>query len=212
MKSSAAKAIAAEAAPTTLGLVGAALAAIWIAAALILAAPAAARATALPALPSDSVYQLNLSMTDQDGATRPLVSARGQVRIVSMFYANCPYICPLIVETIKRTEKALTPAQASKLGVMLFTMDPERDTPAALKQVEGERKLDATRWRLERTGADDVRKLAAVLGIQYRQLENRDFNHSAALILIDADGRVLARSSKIGEPDPEFVAAVRRAL
>jgi protein SCO1/2 len=51
-----------------------------------------------------------------------------------------------------------------------------------------------------------------VLGVQYRQLENREFNHSSALVLLDADGRVLARTSTIGEIDPEFVAAVKKAL
>ena len=74
-----------------------------------------------------------------------------------------------------------------------------------------ERRVDESRWRLLRTQTD-VRKVAAVLGVQYRQLENRDFNHSSALVLLDADGRVIARSSTIGEPDPLFVDAVRQAL
>ena len=167
---------------------------------------------ATPPLPGDSVYQLDLALADQDGAQARLATLRGKVRIVSMFYASCPYICPMIVDTIKRTERALDDGQRARLGVTLFTLDPERDTSEALKQVARERKLDETRWRLARTDPDQVRKLAAVLGIQYRQLENREFNHSSALILLDADGRVLARSSKIGEPDPEFVAAVRKAL
>src|SRR4029077_10552225 len=141
------------------------------------------------------IYQLDLAIADQDGAQARLATLRGQVRIVSMFYSSCPYICPMIVETIKRPENALEPAQRAKLGVALFTLDPERDTPEALKQVARERKLDETRWRLERTGTDQVRKLAAVLGVQYRQLENREFNHSSALVLLDADGRVLARTS-----------------
>ena len=176
---------------------------------LFLCVPALAAA---PPLPSDSVYQLDLALTDQDGAQARVATLRGKVRIVSMFYASCPYICPMIVETIKRTERALDDGQRARLGVTLFTLDPERDTSEALKQVARERKLDEARWRLARTDPAEVRKLAAVLGIQYRQLENREFNHSSALILLDADGRVLARSSKIGEPDPEFVAAVRKAL
>jgi len=176
---------------------------------LFLCVPALAAA---PPLPSDSVYHLDLALTDQDGAQARIATLRGRVRIVSMFYASCPYICPMIVETIKRTERALDDGQRARLGVTLFTLDPERDTVEALKQVARERKLDEARWRLARTDPAEVRKLAAVLGIQYRQLENRDFNHSSALILLDAEGRVLARSSKIGEPDPEFVAAVRKAL
>ena len=180
--------------------------------ALLLCCVTLAAAAATAPLPKDSVYQLDTAITDQDGAVARLPTLRGKVRVVSMFYANCPYVCPMIVETIKRTEQGLAPQQLARLGVTLFTLDPERDTPEALKQVARERRLDESRWRLERTGAAEVRKLAAVLGIQYRQLENREFNHSSALVLLDADGRVLARTSTIGEIDPEFVAAVKKAL
>ena len=171
----------------------------------------AAAAAADTALPGDSVYHLDVGIQDQRGARGTFAQGRGGVRIVSMFYANCPYVCPMIVETIRRTENALDPAQRARLSVLLVTLDPARDDPAALAKVALQRKLDA-RWTLARTAPEDVRKLAAVLGIQYRQLENREFNHSSALILLDAEGRVLARSSTLGETDPAFVAAVRDAL
>ena len=177
---------------------------------LALAAPAVARAA--DALPPESVYHLDLALTDQRAQSLRFADGRGQARIVSMFYANCPYVCPMIVETIKRTESALEPSARARLGVLLVTLDPERDDPTALAKVAAQRKLDGSRWILARTAPDDVRKLAAVLGIQYRQLENREFNHSSALILLDAEGRVLARSSTLGETDPECVAAVAAAL
>jgi len=172
----------------------------------------AANVRADGALPADSVYHLDLPLTDQAARDTTFAAGRGGVRIVSMFYANCPYVCPMIVETIKRTEHALTDAERARTSVLLVTLDPERDDPAALAKVAAQRKLDTARWTLARSAPDDVRKLAAVLGIQYRQLENREFNHSSALILLDADGRVLARSSKLGETDPDFVAALRAAL
>jgi protein SCO1/2 len=44
-------------------------------------------------------------------------------------------------------------------------------------------------------------------------LANGDFNHTSALVLLDAEGRIVARTEKIGSvPDPEFVAAVRRQV
>jgi protein SCO1/2 len=174
--------------------------------------PVATCVGAAAALPSDSVYQLSVALTDQDGATRDFARLSGSVRVVSMFYANCPYICPLIVETIKRSEAALSADERARLQVLLVSLDPERDTPAELKNVAALRKVDEARWRQARTDPGQVRKLAAVLGIQYRQLENREVNHSSALILLDAQGRVLARSSRIGETDPEFIAALRQAL
>jgi len=66
------------------------------------------------------------------------------------------------------------------------------------------------------SGADNLvygpaNDLAAVLGVQYRALDNGDFDHASVLVLLDAGGRVLARSRKTGVPDPEFLAAVRAA-
>jgi len=173
----------------------------------------ASAAQPAPALPGDSIYQLPLPLTDSKGQTRDWRALRGKPRLVSMFYTSCQYICPLIVESGKAVERQLTPAQQKQLGVALISMDPARDDPAALKKVVEQRKLDAARWTLASPRADDVRAVAGVLGIRYRQLADGEFNHSSALILVDANGRILARTEKIGsQPDPDFVAAVRKAV
>ena len=167
---------------------------------------------AAPPLPKDSIYQLDLPLTDSTGRTADWDQLRGKPRLVSMFYPSCQYICPLIVESGKAVERQLTPAQRAKLGVALISMDPARDTPAALKKVVGDRKIDARRWLLASPRSNDVRQVAAVLGIRYRQLADGEFNHTSALVLVDAQGRILARTETLGsKPDPAFVAAVRKA-
>ena len=177
------------------------------------ASPAFAGGPTARPLPSDSVYQLALPLTDQAGRTADWRNLRGKPRVVSMFYTSCQYICPLIVDSGKAVERQLTPAQQKKLGVVLISMDPARDDPAALKKVAEQRKLDTTRWTLASPPAGEVRAVAGVLGIRYRLLADGEFNHSSALILVDANGRILARTEKIGsKPDPEFVAAVRKAV
>ena len=167
---------------------------------------------AAPPLPKDSIYQLDLPLTDSAGRTADWGQLRGKPRLVSMFYTSCQYICPLIVESGKAVERQLTPAQRAKLGVALISMDPARDTPAALKKVVSDRKIDAGRWLLAAPRSNDVRQVAAVLGIRYRQLADGEFNHTSALVLVDAQGRILARTETLGsKPDPAFVAAVRKA-
>ncbi len=182
---------------------------------LVIALSAAFAAAAGPAkapLPADSVYQLPLPLTDQDGATRDWRGLRGKPRVVSMFYTSCAYICPLIVESGKAVEHGLTPAQRANLGIVLISMDPARDTPAALREVVDKRRLDTTRWTLGAPPADQVRSVAGVLGIRYRQLADGEFNHTSALVLLDADGRILARTEQVGSRlDPAFLDAVRSA-
>ncbi|KGM56835.1 hypothetical protein N799_13270 [Lysobacter arseniciresistens ZS79] len=182
-----------------------------MAGALLLAASTATAADA--PLPRDSVYQLPLQLTDQAGRTRPWTALRGQPRLVGMFYTSCQYICPLIVDSGKAIERQLSPAEQARLGIVLISMDPARDNPAALKKVVDQRKLDTARWTFASPPAADVRAVAGVLGIRYRALADGEFNHTSALVLLDADGRILARTEQMGsKPDPEFVAAVKQAV
>lgn len=164
------------------------------------------------ALPADSVYQLPLRLTDQAGRSYDWSTRRGKPQLVSMFYTSCQYICPLIVESGKAMEKHLTPAQQRNLSILLLSMDPEHDTPKALQAVVDKRRLDTARWTLASPPPGQVRALAGVLGIRYRQLADGEFNHTSALVLLDANGRILARTEQVGSrPDPEFLAAVRKA-
>jgi protein SCO1/2 len=163
-------------------------------------------------LPGDSVLRVPAAFTDQDGKAFTLAQRRGGAQLVTMFYSSCPYACPLIIDTGKGIDHALTAAERAKLRVLLLSLDPARDTPAKLSALANKRKLDRARWTLGTTDAAGVRQTAAVLGIRYRQLANGEFNHSSVMILLDRDGRILARSEKIGaQPDPEFLAAVRKA-
>ena len=58
-----------------------------------------------------------------------------------------------------------------------------------------------------------MRQAAGVLGIRYRELADGNFNHTSALVLLDAQGRVLARTERMGSvPDPAFVTAVGKAV
>lgn len=182
----------------------------------LLAALASAEAFAAPssgsALPADSVYQLTLPLTDQAGRVSDWRTRRGKPQLVSMFYTSCQYVCPLIVDSGKAIESQLTPAQRNRLGILLVSMDPARDTPTALASVVAKRKLDTSHWTLASPPAGSVREVAGLLGIRFRPLADGEFNHTSALILLDPEGRVLARTEKIGtRPDPEFLAAVRKA-
>jgi len=174
---------------------------------------ASAGAAAAPvALPTDSIYQLPVTLTDQHGEARGWQERRGKPQLVSMFYTACKYVCPLIVDSAKGIEQQLTPAQQARLGIVLISMDPKRDNPATLKAQADNRKLDPTRWSLTAPSADDVRAVAGVLGIRYRALADGEFNHTSALVLLDPEGRILARTEDLGAiPDPEFLAAVRAA-
>jgi len=175
---------------------------------LLLALCLAGTAHAASPLPTDSLYQLAVPLTDQDGHSAPLATRRGTPQIVSMFYTSCTMVCPMIIDTMKATRHAA--GEPAQLGLLAVSFDPERDNVDALRRYAAGHKLDMRYWTLARTQPQDTRALAALLGVQYRKLPDGDFNHSSTLLLLDGEGRIVARSSIIGRTDPEFVAAVRK--
>lgn len=171
----------------------------------------AARASDAP-LPTDSIYRLPVVLTDQDGHSRPWSELRGKPQVISMFYTSCQYVCPLIVESGKAIERRLDEGQQARIGFVLISMDPRRDTPAVLAGTAARYRLDRSRWMLASPPQDAVRAVAGILDIRYRALADGGFNHTSALVLVDAEGRILARTETTGSrPDPEFVEKVRSA-
>ena len=156
-------------------------------------------------LPANSIYQLSVPLMDQNGRASQLADWRGQPVLITMFYTSCEFVCPRIVEGLKRTEDRLVAGGIDRLPVLMVTFDSSRDDIAALKHAAEERHLDDPVWTLARTDPRHVRKLAAVLGIQYRELPSGAFNHSSVLILLDAEGRIAGKTATIGEADAAFV-------
>ena len=160
-------------------------------------------------LPGDSVYRLDAKLVDQDGKAFDLATLQGAPVLVSMFYTSCDMVCPMIFETVHATLRALPPAERAATKVLLVSFDPEHDTVPVLKKTYAQRQCNA-QWTLARTDDATARKVAAVLGIQYRKLSNGEFNHSSTIELLDRQGRIVAKTGKLGAADPALVAAVRK--
>lgn len=164
-------------------------------------------------LPRDSIYHLAAPLTDQSGQRITLASKRGTPQVVVMFYTSCKYICPTIIDTVLDLDRKLAPAERQRLGVLLVSLDPQRDDPHALKAVADKRGLDLTRWTLAQPQPSDLRSIAGVLGVRYRVLADGELNHTGVLVLLDADGRIVARSEQTsGSVDAQFLGKVRGVL
>ena len=172
----------------------------------------AADKAAIAPVASQSIHQLQVPLTDQSNHAFTLADKRGAPMIVSMFYTSCQFVCPMLVDAIRATERQLSDAERKHLNVLLVSFDPAHDTVDVLRRTADERRLETPRWSLARTDAKSVRKLAALLDIQYRALENGEFNHSTVLILVDGDGRIVGRSSELAGADPAFVKLVKATL
>lgn len=159
-----------------------------------------------------SVYDLQAQWKDQDERDVALGSLAGKPRVVAMVYTSCTHTCPLIVNEMKRLEAALPAAERSRVGFVLVSLDPARDDPARLKDFAATFRLDPAAWTLL-TGTDDqVRELAAVLGIRYRAEEGDEISHSNTYLVLDAAGRIVHRQEGLGGGREAALERIRAAV
>jgi protein SCO1/2 len=149
-----------------------------------------------------SVYDLGSAWRDQSGTERPLTSLRGKPALLAMIYTHCRSVCPLSISEMKRVE-----ATHADVQLVLVSLDPEHDSPRRLADYARERGLSPARWTLLSGSTNDVRDLAATIGIRYRRISSDDLAHSNILTLLDRDGRVAQQGT--GAIADDAIAAVR---
>ncbi|MCK9508218.1 MAG: SCO family protein [Pigmentiphaga sp.] len=138
----------------------------------------------------------DLSLTDHNGQARHLEDFKGKVPVVFFGFAQCPDVCPTTLAELVQVKEALG-ERAKDLQVVFVTVDPERDTPAVLKQYVTQ--FDPSFLAL--TGSpEEVSRVAQSFRVFYAKVPNQDgssytMDHSAGLYIFDKTGniRVFAR-------------------
>ena len=74
----------------------------------------------------------DFSLVDHNGTPRTLADYRGKAVVVFFGYTQCPDFCPTTLAELAEAMKRLGP-DAERVQVLFVTVDPERDTPALLK-------------------------------------------------------------------------------
>ncbi len=127
-----------------------------------------------------------LDLIDQLGRPFSLARLDRPLALLAFGYTHCPDICPDTLSVMRRVAEGL-PAQA-RPALIFVTLDPQRDTPAVLK--------DYLDWFdagiVGLTGeADALRAVAERYRVGLEREEDGAIAHSAYLYLIDTAGRVL---------------------
>jgi protein SCO1 len=147
----------------------------------------------LPAGPftDKSIYNTGSKWTTDDLKHIKLGDLSGKPQVVAMFFANCQYACPIIVNDMKRIEAALPENVRTNVGFTLVSFDTQRDTPTALAEYRLRHGLAAGRWTLLHGEPDDVLELAALLGINFKQDAQGQFAHSNLIVVLNARGEIV---------------------
>lgn len=133
-----------------------------------------------------------LRLLGDDGAAYERQRWEGHWTLVFPGFTSCPDICPTTLALLKAVDARLG-ERADRLQVLLFSVDPERDTPERLR--------DYTRYFGPRFAGitapqpDDLKQAAQALGVAYAKVpgatpDSYTMDHSAALILVNPRGEI----------------------
>jgi protein SCO1/2 len=158
------------------------------------------------------LYQLDSTWDSDAGRTIRLEVLRGRPQVVAMFFTQCEFACPLLVNDMKRIEAALPESIRQQTDFLLVSFDSARDTPEVLRAYRSRLKLPLERWTLLTGRPEDIRELAALLGVNYRQDARGQFAHSNLITLLNAEGEVIAQQNGLNLAPDDMAQKLTRLL
>jgi protein SCO1 len=127
---------------------------------------------------------------DLSGREFGLDSLRGHPSLVFFGFTNCPDVCPTTLATLAQVQRQ-RPLPTSQ--VVFVSIDPERDTPAALQVYLGAFSKDFIGVRGDQAAlAPLLRSLSAIAVREDLPGGGYTMDHSATLYLLDSHGRLVA--------------------
>ncbi|MDP2301295.1 MAG: SCO family protein [Ignavibacteria bacterium] len=147
--------------------------------------------TAHSSVSETSIYQTSAVWRDQENDEFMLKEIEGKRVVMALFFSNCSYACPIILNDMQKIEEKLSDREIGSSKFILVSIDPDRDTPQRLKEFALSKKINMDRWKLVTGTNDDVLELAALLGFKYRKEDNGDFSHTNMIVILDSKGDII---------------------
>lgn len=153
------------------------------------------------------------SLVDQDG--RPVTDAdfRGRFMLIYFGFTFCPDVCPAALQLMAAAVDKLG-AKGDQITPIFITVDPERDTPDALKPYVAS--FHARFVGLTGTSAD-IQDVARAYRVYARKVKDETapgsytMDHTSIIYLMGPDGRFVTHFTS-GTPLETMAAQLAKAL
>ena len=138
------------------------------------------------------------NLINQDGQAVSEADFAGRPMLVFFGFTYCPDVCPMTLDLLGAALDKLAataPEKAARLQAVFISVDPERDTPAQMKDYLSYFHPSLTGLTGSRAQIDAVKKAFRVYAARAKQTDaNGHYNvdHSSLFYLMDGENRYLA--------------------
>jgi protein SCO1/2 len=150
----------------------------------------------------------DFALVDQDGRPVSLASLRGHVLLLDFIYTHCPGPCPILTARHVALQRALPPELAEKVRFVSISLDPARDTPAAMRAYATARGADLARWSFLTGDTAAVADVLERYGVGAQPGANGEIEHLVVTYVIDAEGRIARRFGGLEHRKETLLAAL----
>jgi protein SCO1/2 len=131
------------------------------------------------------------TLTDQNGRQVTEADFKGKPTLIYFGFTYCPDVCPTSLLLMQTAIEQLGKDAERRVNMVLITVDPERDTPAVLKDYVGN--FGPTMIGLTGT-PEQIAAAAKAFRVYYRKVESKDgapylMDHSSIFYLLDRRGQ-----------------------
>jgi protein SCO1/2 len=153
------------------------------------------------------------TLTDQNGRQVTEADFKGKPTLIYFGFTYCPDVCPTSLLLMQTAIEQLGKDAERRVNMVLITVDPERDTPAVLKDYVGN--FGPTMIGLTGT-PEQIAAAAKAFRVYYRKVESKDgapylMDHSSIFYLLDRRGQFVRHFTHQSRAE-DIAAAVKSLL
>jgi protein SCO1/2 len=162
-------------------------------------------------VPSAAAIGGPFRLVDQDGRTVTDGDLKGEPTLVFFGFTHCPDVCPTTLMELSDVLDKLG-GDAARVHALFITVDPERDTPAEIKDYLSSFNPHLTGLTGDPAAVTEVAKSYRVY-VKKVPLDNGDYtmDHTALVYLMDKNGRFVTPFNLKRRPE-DAAADLRRYL
>ncbi len=111
-------------------------------------------------------YFTNLEVIDQDGRKLKFYDdvLKDKVVAINFIFTNCQGACPMMTRNLTVVRDLLGPDVGEKIHFVSISIDPVRDTPAAMKEFAETQNADQSAWRFVTGDPENLAYIVKKLG------------------------------------------------